>query len=52
MHARGQIRWREHIFLPSVVVAQEKTASFPQSVFSNCAVHDSVNIILNNQNPW
>ena len=39
-------------FLPGVVVAQEKTASFPQSVFSNCTVHDSVNIILNNQKPW
>ena len=36
----------------SVVVAQEKTASFLQSVFSNCTVHGSVNIILNNQNPW
>ena len=35
----------------SVVVAQEKTASFLQSVFSNCTVHGSVNIILNNQNP-
>ena len=30
----------------SVVVAQEKTASFLQSVFSNCTVHGSVNIIL------
>ena len=30
----------------SVVVAQEKTASFLQSVFSNCNVHGSVNIIL------
>ena len=30
----------------SVVVAQEKTASFLQSVFSNCIV----NIILTNQN--
>ena len=35
----------------SVVVAQEETASFLQSVFSNCTVHGSVNIILNNQNP-
>ena len=34
----------------SVVVAQEKTASFLQSVFSNCTVHGSVNIILTNQN--
>ena len=30
----------------SVVVAQEKTASFLQSVFSNCTMHGSVNIIL------
>ena len=36
----------------SVVVAQEKTASFLQSVSSNCTVHGSVNVILNNQNPW
>ena len=35
----------------SVVVAQEKTASFLHSVFSNCTVHGSVSIILNNQNP-
>ena len=34
----------------SVVVAQEKTASFLKSVFSNCTVHGSVNIILTNQN--
>ena len=34
----------------SVVVAQEKTASFLQSVFSNCTVHGSVNTILINQN--
>ena len=30
----------------SMVVAQEKTASFLQSVFSNCTMHGSVNIIL------
>ena len=36
----------------SVVVAQERTASFLQSVFSNCTMYGSVNIILNNQNLW
>ena len=36
----------------SVMVAQERTASFLQSVFSNCTMHGSVNIILNNQNLW
>ena len=44
-----------HVLSPTnplgVVVAQEKTASFLQSVFSNCTVHGSVNIILNYQNP-
>ena len=35
----------------SVVVAQEKTASFLQSVFSNCTVHGSVNIILTIKTP-
>ena len=35
----------------SVVAAQEKTAGFLQSVFSNCTVHGSVNVIFNNQNP-
>ena len=35
----------------SVVVAQEKTVSFLQSVFSNCTVHGSVKVIFNNQNP-
>ena len=35
----------------SVVVAQEKTASFLESVFSNCTVHGNINIILKNQNP-
>ena len=35
----------------SVMVSQEKTTSFLQSVFSSCTVHGSINVIFNNQNP-
>ena len=35
----------------SVVVAPEKAASFPQSVFSNCTFHGCVNIVFKDKNP-